>query len=137
MKYADTGARIVLATATLGERGKCGDPPLCTPEELPAVRARELRDAAAIVGFEEVYRLGYRDKELASAPADEIRRTLVTIIRNERPTVVFTFDPNGMNGHPDHVAISRFTGDAVAAAADSRSEERRVGKEWRSRRPRG
>jgi len=120
MKYAEAGARIVLATATLGERGKCGDPPICTPEELPAVRARELRDAGAIIGFEEVYRLGYRDKELASAPADEIRRTLVTIIRNERPSVVFTFDPNGMNGHPDHVAISRFTGDAVAAAADSR-----------------
>jgi LmbE family N-acetylglucosaminyl deacetylase len=120
MKCAEAGARVVLATATLGERGKCGDPPLCTPDELPAVRARELKHAAAIVGFEEVYRLGYHDKELASAPPDEIRRQLVTIIRDERPSVVFTFDPNGMNAHPDHVAISRFTSDAVAAAADPR-----------------
>ena len=39
---------------------------------------------------------------------DEIRRTLVSILRAERPELVFTFDPNGFNAHPDHVAISRF-----------------------------
>jgi LmbE family N-acetylglucosaminyl deacetylase len=120
MKCADAGARVVLVTATLGERGKCGDPPICTPEELPAVRARELKHAAAIIGFEESYLLGYQDRDLASAPPDEIRRKLVTIIRNERPSVVFTFDPNGFNAHPDHVAISRFVSDAIAAAADAR-----------------
>jgi LmbE family N-acetylglucosaminyl deacetylase len=34
--------------------------------------------------------------------------------------VVITFDPNGSNLHPDHVAISRFISDAVAAAGDPR-----------------
>jgi LmbE family N-acetylglucosaminyl deacetylase len=34
--------------------------------------------------------------------------------------LVITFDPNGTNRHPDHIAISRFTTDAVAAAGDSR-----------------
>ena len=120
MKYRAAGARIVLSTATLGERGKCGDPPVCSPEELPRVRERELRAAAAVIGFDELHLLGYRDRELADAPVDEIRGTLVTLIRRERPAVVFTFDPNGFNVHPDHVAISRFTSDAIAAAADSR-----------------
>ena len=120
MKYAAAGARVVLVTATLGERGKCGDPPICSPEELPAIRERELRTAARIVGFHDVHVLGYRDRELADAPPDDIRRTLVEIVRRERPDVLFTFDPNGFNTHPDHVAISRFASDAVAAAADRR-----------------
>ncbi len=34
--------------------------------------------------------------------------------------MVITFDPNGSNLHPDHIAISRFTSDAIAAAADPR-----------------
>ena len=120
MKYAGAGARIVLSTATLGERGKCGDPAICTTDELPRVRERELRGAAAIIGFNEVHLLGYRDKELADAPVDEMRTKLVTLIRRVRPSVVLTFDPHGFNLHPDHVAISRFTSDAIAAAADPR-----------------
>jgi LmbE family N-acetylglucosaminyl deacetylase len=116
----ERGARIVLVTATLGQRGKRGDPPVCTPEELEAVRKRELQDAARIIGFEELYLLGYRDRELADAPPEEMRESLVRIIRSERPAVVFTFDPNGFNVHPDHVAISRFTSEAIAAARDAR-----------------
>ena len=120
MLCAAAGARTVLVTATLGERGKAGDPAICTPEQLPAVRERELREAARIIGFDELHLLGYRDRELSEAPQDEIRRKLVTIVRRVRPAVVLTFDPNGFNAHPDHIAISRFTSDAVAAAADPR-----------------
>jgi LmbE family N-acetylglucosaminyl deacetylase len=120
MKYAAEGARTVLLTATRGERGKAGDPPLCTPEELPAWRERELRVAAAIIGFDELQLLDYRDRELSEAPPDEVRRSLVTTIRRVRPSIVATFDPNGFNLHADHVAISRFTSDAIAAAADLR-----------------
>ena len=120
MRSAAAGARIVLVTATRGERGKCGDPPLCQPDELPATRERELRDAARIIGFDDVHLLGYRDRELAEAPAAEVRKLLVPIVRRERPSVVFTFDPDGFNAHPDHIAISRFTSDAVTAAADGR-----------------
>lgn len=112
--------RVVLACATLGEQGKCGDPPLCDREGLGAAREAELRDAACILDISEIHLLGYRDKELASAPPDEMRRKLVAILRAEQPDLVFTFDPNGFNVHPDHVAISRFASDAVAAAADAR-----------------
>ena len=120
MKYAAEGAKIVLSTATLGERGKCGEPAICSPEELPVVRERELRTAASVIGFDELHLLGYRDRELADAPVDEMRLKLVTLIRRVRPSVVFTFDPHGFNLHPDHVAISRFTSDAIAVAADPR-----------------
>jgi LmbE family N-acetylglucosaminyl deacetylase len=120
MQCAAAGARTVLVTATLGERGKTGDPPVCAPHEIAACRERELRDAAAIIGFDELHLLGYRDRELADAPRDEMRRALVTHIRRVKPAIVLTFDPNGFNVHPDHIAISRFASDAIAAAADPR-----------------
>jgi N-acetylglucosamine malate deacetylase 2 len=122
MACATAGWRTVLVTATRGERGKAGDPPVCRPEDLAACREAELREAARIVGYDELHLLGYRDRELAEVPPDEIRRTLVALLRRVRPSVVATFDPNGFNGHPDHIAISRFTSDAIAAAADSRWE---------------
>ncbi len=119
-RASSDGTRVVLATATRGESGKAGDPPLCAPAELPAVREAELRRAAAILGIAELHLLGYRDRDLAAAPAERVRAQLVGLIRAVRPSVVVTFDPHGANLHPDHIAISRFASDAVAAAADDR-----------------
>lgn len=122
MRCAEAGVRTVIVTATRGERGKAGDPPVCPAAELGRVREAELREAVRIVGFDELHLLDYHDRELAAAPPHELRRTLVSLIRRHRPGVVVTFDPNGFNLHPDHVAISRFTSDAIAAAADPRWE---------------
>jgi N-acetylglucosamine malate deacetylase 2 len=119
-KYADRGDHVVLSTATRGESGKAGDPPVCRQEELAAVREGELREAARILGVSHVALLGHKDRELATAPPEQVREQLVRLIRQHRPQVVVTFDPNGTNLHPDHVAISRFTSDAIAAAMDRR-----------------
>ncbi len=118
--YADQGADIAIVTATRGDAGRAGEPPLCSRDDLPARREAELREAAAILGIAHVTLLDYRDKHLAEAPPEKIRRELVEAIRRHRPQVVVTFDPNGANLHPDHVAISRFAGDATAAAEDPR-----------------
>jgi LmbE family N-acetylglucosaminyl deacetylase len=114
------GGRVALCTATPGEHGRVGDPPLCARERLGAVRQAELMTACAELGIGTVRVLGYPDRGLAFAPADTIRRQLVEVLRAVRPQVVVTFDPNGSNLHPDHVAVSRFTSDAVAAAGDAR-----------------
>jgi LmbE family N-acetylglucosaminyl deacetylase len=119
-KYGGQGIRLALITATLGQAGKVGDPPVCKPEELPKVREAELRKAAKLLGITNVHLLGHPDKELASAAPEAIRRQLVFLIRQHKPQVIVTFDPNGANLHPDHIAISRFTTDAVAAASDPR-----------------
>jgi LmbE family N-acetylglucosaminyl deacetylase len=115
-----TGVPVGLVCATRGQAGSAGEPPLVARDALPAERERELRAACAILGIELLALLEYHDRALAAAPGDEIRRALVAAIRAERPRVVGTFDPNGVNGHPDHIAISRFAHDAVAAAADPR-----------------
>jgi LmbE family N-acetylglucosaminyl deacetylase len=117
-KYAEAGVRISVVCATRGERGKTSA--LCCAEELPQVRERELVDAMAALGVTDVRFLPYQDKCLAEAPLEEIRRLLVEAIRRTRPQILITFDPHGANQHTDHVAISRFALDAVAAAADAR-----------------
>ncbi len=117
-KYAEEGTHVAVACATRGERGATAD--LCSIEELPKIREAELRDAMNILGVEEVYILPYEDQKLAQAPYEEIRQQLVKVIRTARPQIVITFDPNGANLHSDHMAISRFTSDALGAAADER-----------------
>jgi LmbE family N-acetylglucosaminyl deacetylase len=85
-----------------------------------AAREEELRAATRIIGIDDVHQLGHGDRALADVDPEDIRRMLVEHIRRYRPAVIVTFDPNGYNRHPDHVAISRFTSDAIAAAADPR-----------------
>jgi LmbE family N-acetylglucosaminyl deacetylase len=117
-KYAAAGVEIGVVCATRGERGKTGD--ICSRDDLARVREAEVRDAAQILGIRHLEILSYEDQMLASAPPDEIRRAMVAALRRQRPQIAVTFDPNGMNLHPDHIAISRFASDAVAAAADPR-----------------
>jgi N-acetylglucosamine malate deacetylase 2 len=117
-RYAAAGVEVGVVCATRGERGKTGD--VCSRDDLARVREAEVRDAARILGIRRLEILSYEDQKLASAPPDEIRRSLVAALRQQRPQIAVTFDPNGMNLHPDHIAISRFASDAVAAAADPR-----------------
>lgn len=117
----ERGIEVTLACATRGERGQAGDTEVSgAPSDIGAAREQELRDAARIIGIAQVHFLDYRDRELADAPPPDVRRKLVTLLRRYRPAVVATFDPHGFNAHPDHVAISRFTADAIAAASDPR-----------------
>ncbi len=118
--YADRGVRTALVCATRGGAGKAGDPPVAPREALPQVRTEELRRACEIAGIVLLEILDYPDQGLAAASPEAIRERLVRAIRQERPRIVVTFDPNGLNGHPDHIAIGRFAIDALGAAADPR-----------------
>lgn len=129
-RAVDEGHRVVIACATRGEAGEIADPALATPETLGRVREDELRGAAAVLGVRDVRFLGFRDSGMAgtaenghpdaliNAPAEEVVRRLVREIRDVRPDVVVTFEPGGIYGHPDHIAISERVTAAVGAAAD-------------------
>lgn len=119
-KYVSEGVRVAIICGTRGERGATAD--LCTIEELPGVREAELRESMRILGLDaaDVHFLPYEDQKLDTAPVDEARRLIVEVVREVRPQVVVSFDLQGNNGHPDHVAMSRLTSDALAAAGDPR-----------------
>jgi len=133
-KYHDEGARAVLVCCTGGEAGDILNPAMERPEvreRLPEVRRDELARATAIIGFDEVVMLGYRDSGMpdseanarpdafANAPLDEAVGRLVEVIRRERPQVIVTYgDDQQGYPHPDHLQVHAISLPAFDAAAD-------------------
>ncbi len=113
---ARRGVRVCLLTATRGQAGSCGKPPLCSPEELPAVRERELRCACAALGTEPPLLLDYEDGHLSKAAPEEIIAQILKVVDEVRPQVMLTFGPDGLSGHPDHIAIGQCAAEAFRRA---------------------
>ena len=111
--YAAAGLRVSLVCATLGEAGDIADPALAARETLPAVRDGELRAAARLLGLAGVQLLGYQDGTLAAVPFPEGAERIAHCLQTIRPDVVVSFGPEGVYGHPDHVAVHRWTKEAI------------------------
>lgn len=113
-KYAQKNeTSLYLICATRGQAGKAGEPPLCTPDELPRYREKELREAASLLGMTAVDVWDYEDKYLGEVPMDELINRIHEAIEQLQPQVVVTFAPHGISGHPDHCAISGATTQAI------------------------
>lgn len=117
-RYAREGVETHLVTATRGQRGWFGERERNPgPMVLGRIREAELRSAAAALGLRSVEVLDYCDGELDQADPDEVISRLVAHLRRIRPQVVVTFGPDGVYGHPDHIAISQLATAAVIRAA--------------------
>jgi LmbE family N-acetylglucosaminyl deacetylase len=122
--YAAAGLRVSLVCATLGEAGDIADPALAARTTLPTVRNGELRAAAGLLGLADVQLLGYPDGTLAAVPFPEGAERVALCLQTIQPDVVISFGPEGVYGHPDHVAVHRWTKEAMTIycgdGADSR-----------------
>ena len=103
--HAD-GWRTTVVCATRGEAGET----TFDVDDLGAVREQELRDAARILGVDEVRVLGYAD-----GAVPDLADVLGPIVDEVDPDVVVTLD--GGDGHPDHAAVR----DATLAVAGDRA----------------
>lgn len=115
---AGRGVRVHLVTATRGEAGSCGDPPLCLPEELAFWRGKELACACLALGVEAPIVLDYADGHLVEAEPERIVEQIVGEIRALRPQAMISFGPDGLSGHPDHVTLGRLTMEAFLQAGE-------------------
>jgi small redox-active disulfide protein 2 len=102
-RYAREGKRVVIVSATRGERGIPG----LGLEETARVRERELCAAGAALGAE-VRFLDYLDGELDNANQTEAVAKITALLAELSPDIVLTFGPDGISGHPDHVAVSQW-----------------------------
>jgi LmbE family N-acetylglucosaminyl deacetylase len=128
--YASRGVDVHLICATSGEAGEVQPEYLEDFDHVQQLRLDELRCAAAILGLKDLHLLGYRDsgmpgspdnqhpEALAAAPIHEVAARITTLIRQIRPQVIVTFDPQGGYHHPDHIAVHRATVEAFNAAGD-------------------
>jgi N-acetyl-1-D-myo-inositol-2-amino-2-deoxy-alpha-D-glucopyranoside deacetylase len=136
--YAAAGARVTLVTCTLGEEGEIHVPALAglaasEADQLGGYRIGELAAACAALGVTDHRFLGgagrYRDSGMMGLPTndhprafwradlDEAAGLLVEVIRETRPQVLVTYDPNGFYGHPDHIQAHRVAMRAAELAA--------------------
>ncbi|MEX0749972.1 MAG: PIG-L deacetylase family protein [Dehalococcoidia bacterium] len=110
-KFAEAGHAVTLVCATDNDKGSFE----LSADELRAVRDRELRGAADVLGVGKVIPLGYSDGDLAyDVPSRDLRGQFMRIIREERPDIVFTWDPfTPYEGHPDHRAVATAASEAA------------------------
>ena len=129
-RFIEEGDRVTLVCATRGEVGEISDPALATPDNLWYVRELELRASMAQIGLADVRLLPFRDsgmdgtadnddpRSLHQQPPEVVVPELVKVMREVRPHLVFTWDPTGGYGHPDHIAAHRHTVAAFDAAGN-------------------
>jgi len=123
---ADQGVRTVLVTCTNGECGDSldGAKPDADHHDVDAVaevRRGELDRAVEILGITRLVRLGYRDSGMMgwpqntdpdcfwATPVDDAARRLASLLMEERPQVIMTYNEIGFYGHPDHIQAHRIT----------------------------
>lgn len=106
-KLTQKGVNVKLITATKGEAGQIGNPPLCKRKELGIVREKELRSAAKILGISQIYFLDYIDGTLNDTSIMKIGTKILEILKKEKPDIVVTFNKEGGSRHPDHVRIHK------------------------------
>ena len=129
--HSSRGVNIRLITATSGEEGEVRSPGLAMPDGLGSLRREELSCSVHTLGLQSHHVLGYRDSGMAGTsannlpeafiniPQEEIIGILVREIRTFRPQVVLTFEPGGLYGHPDHIAICKHATKAFHTANDA------------------
>ncbi|MEP6870636.1 MAG: PIG-L family deacetylase [Anaerolineaceae bacterium] len=129
--FIANGGVATLVCATRGEVGEISDPMLATPETLWYTRELELRAAMAQIGLADVRFLPFRDSGMVGTPENEDGRSLhqqpapvvvealIRIMREVRPEFVFTWDPTGGYGHPDHIAVHKHTIEAFDASGNA------------------
>jgi LmbE family N-acetylglucosaminyl deacetylase len=116
-RWTAEGRRVVYVVCTGGEKGT-SDPSL-TPESLAAIRAREQRAAAKVLGVQEVVFLGLPDQGLEDTA--DFRKLIVRLIRAFRPEAVVTSDPyRRYIWHRDHRILGQVVLDAVFPFARDR-----------------
>jgi N-acetylglucosamine malate deacetylase 2 len=118
---AGQGISTHLVSATRGEGGELGEPPVVSgPDQLGAARERELRCAARALGAG-VTVLDYVDPRIGpddvlgafEADFETLAGQLAGIIRQQRAGLVLTHGAGGEYGHPAHQLVHQAVMHAV------------------------
>jgi LmbE family N-acetylglucosaminyl deacetylase len=137
-RAADAGWHVVLVLATSGEEGEM---PAWVELDAADHRRMETAEAAQILGVGELHYLGYRDSGMAgheanatagslAASIDAASRDLADLLHRTGATAVVGQDPNGIYGHPDHVAVHHVVRAAAASAGVAEVLEATLDRTW-------
>nr|WP_199700543.1 PIG-L deacetylase family protein [Jiangella rhizosphaerae] len=116
-RWTGQGKRVVYCMVTSGEAGIDSMP----PEQTGPLREKEERDAAAVVGVDEVEFLGYPDGVVEYGLP--LRRDVARVIRRHRPDIVITGNFHETFGgvilnQADHIAVGKAVLDGARDAGN-------------------
>ncbi len=115
-KHAHLGWDVFLVCATYGESGQRGEYEALTVNEFANVRRAELEAACKALGIHAPMFLECADRAVAGICWNSAAKQVTRILRHLQPDVVITFGPDGISGHPDHIALSQIVTSAFWAA---------------------
>ncbi len=126
MLLAQRGFQVHYYSATRGEGGEVGEPPLCAVEELGAVREDELVCAIRTLSGSSLTFLGYVDPRVGpddtlypfDADLTMLAGQIAASIRQHQAAAVFSHGSNGEYGHPAHLLMHQAVSLAVASLGD-------------------
>jgi LmbE family N-acetylglucosaminyl deacetylase len=116
---AASGHRVVLVTATRGEKGEPEPGVLAEGEQLWERRVVETHQAAELMGLDRVEFLGYEDSGMIGEPSndnplcfwqadvEEASQRLAKLLIEVDADVLTIYDSHGGYGHPDHIQVHR------------------------------
>ncbi len=123
---ARLGCQVHYLSATRGEGGEVGEPPVCSQEELGRVREKELACAVHALGGSSLDFLSYVDPRVGmdntlypyTGDLPRLAGEVVQHIRQLGAGVVITHGSNGEYGHPAHLLTHQAVRRAVESLGD-------------------
>jgi len=109
--------RGVQAQVLCATRGQGGVPEL-EPEQAGHIRQAELECACRALGLQPPRFLDYQDGALAQLDQEEAVSRIASVVRELQPQVLLTWPADGLSGHPDHIAVSHWSSEALTRLAD-------------------
>ncbi len=108
----NNGQKVICVTATRGEKG-VRDDKRWPVDKLPEIREKEMLAALKELGVTNHHWLNYIDGDCDCISGNEGRRQIKKLIEMYQPDTILTFGPDGLTGHPDHQAVSRWARQAA------------------------
>jgi len=100
----DPRVRVHLLVMTLGDLSPAKDTLGITPEKMAAIRIQEMQKVAAVLPAEEVIQWDIHDQGLPQVPENELAQKILEVINQTGAEVIIGYGPEGITGHPDHLA---------------------------------
>jgi len=109
------GAEVKIVCATRGEAGMDRRGIATNSEHLAQIRSVEMARACAVLGVGALQFLNWPDSAVAGLDPDQAVGDLGRILAAFAPDVVVTLGTDGVYGHVDHLAVTRWLSLAVAS----------------------
>lgn len=103
-KNRQMGGENYIICATLGEKGKSHMTSPVTQNQLAVIRKKELTAAAKFLKVKGLFFFNFPDTKLDSS-VKPLQKKTDDLVKKIQPDYIFSFGPDGMSGHLDHITI--------------------------------